>query len=90
MPHPRIEPWISREDYDAFLLLAPDDPALGKSYDEWLEQITELMAVFVKSGVPIERVHIRPDEFQKYCIAHSINPDGVARASFAVSRIRKK
>lgn len=89
MLNPRIEPWLNKDDYDAFKKLAPDDPDLPPTFDEWLENALDKLSAFVKSGVPIERIDISPIEFKNYCDAASINPDGVARAAFAVSKITK-
>jgi hypothetical protein len=87
---PRIEPWLRKEEYDVFKRLAPDDPTLPVNYDEWLEKITELVSVFIKCGVLVEKIHINAHEFEKYCTDHNINPDGVGRAAFAVYKARNQ
>lgn len=85
MNAPRIEPWIDPDEYSAFKRLAPDDRELPDSYKEWLELAIDQLSAFVKSGIPVEKVLIHPEPFKEYCRANSINPDGVARAAFAVS-----
>jgi hypothetical protein len=86
MSNPRIEPWLDRAEYAAFKELAPDDPALPATYEAWLEQTEELVSVFIKSGVPVEKVYIKAGELGRYCREHGINPDGVGRAAFAVHK----
>lgn len=88
MPHVRIEPWLSLHEYHEFKKLAPDDPALPDTYEEWLEKANEMIQVFIMCGVPVERTPIYAEEFFHYCEACGLNPDGVARASFAVFKAR--
>jgi len=84
----RIEPWLSWHEYDAFKRAAPDDPDLLSTYDAWLELANEVVDIFTKSGVPVEKIPIGFDEFNAYCQSCELNPDGVARAAFAVHKAR--
>ena len=85
---PRYEPWISRQEYSAFQKLAPSDTALPATYEEWYERINDRISVFLKSGIPVEKVDINPSEFEAYCKANNINPDSVARAAFVITKIK--
>jgi hypothetical protein len=88
MPNRRFEPWLRVEEFVAFRELAPEDPDLPGTYEEWAEQINDKLFVFIKSGVPVERVDISIAEFRSYCTWQEINPDGVARAAFAIFKGR--
>ena len=86
MANARIQPWLKEENYEEFRRLAPDDPSLPATYDEWQEITLDQEMIFKKSGVPVERVYLEVADFSAYCASKGLNPDGVARAAFAVQK----
>jgi hypothetical protein len=50
----------------------------------------EQASAFRKSGVPVERVPIKPEELAAYCGDCGINPDGAGRSALAVSKVCRK
>jgi hypothetical protein len=90
MAETRIQPWFERKDYGQFKKLAPDDPSLPDTFEQWEQIAREEELIFKKSGVPVDKVYIYPGEVKAYCDACKINPDGVARAAFAVQKHRPR
>lgn len=86
MTKARIQPWLEKEDYEEFRGLAPGDPALPATYDEWEEINLDQEMIFRKSGIKVERVYLDVADFSAYCTSCGLNPDGVARAAFAVQK----
>lgn len=65
----RIQPSISREDYDAFALILKNDHEFPDSYVIWSEQAMKQSANALTHGKRLNEVRIHPQEFADYCRA---------------------
>ena len=81
-----ISPRISREEYDAFLVLLKGDLEFPTTYEGWLERTTQKDAERVAHGYIIEEVVIHPKEFAEYCLGCGQDVSFTMIYAFAVFR----
>ena len=75
--------WYDRPDYARIRDMMVDRERLAATYDAWLASAEQVAGEIERSGVTVERVRLRPDEFGAWCAARGLPCDGAARAKFA-------
>ena len=90
MALPRITVWLQREDYDAFKQLAPHDPNLPDTFDDWLQQAEKDAAKLESDGRSMNKVIVNPKEFAEYCRASGIEANYVTLIQFAAFKVHRR
>ena len=75
--------WYQREDYPRIRDMMADAGRLAATYDSWLVSAEQVASEVERSGIAVERVLLRPEEFADWCVARSLTRDGAARSRFA-------
>jgi hypothetical protein len=79
--------WYRREDYERIRSIMDDGPKMPATFDEWEQTAKSQLARVAKTGIKIQPITLKPDEFLAYCKAQDLRNRGSReRAMFAVAR----
>ena len=85
----RIQPNISREDFDSFAGILKNDPEFPASYLMWCEQCLNKNEKGVTRSNTLNKVQVHPQEFNDYCRACGQDASLTMLSAFAVAKSQR-
>ena len=75
--------WYRPEDYNVLRLLFKDGHKLPLTYEDWEQQVYEIIDQAKIQGIVVIKAYIDPKTFPNWCRARDLNIDAKARERFA-------
>jgi hypothetical protein len=82
--------WIKEEDYPALLKISDDGDKMPWTWKEWLKIAEEMERGLKAYGHVVLRVHIDPNTFPDWCVAHGTSPGREGRKRFVAAAVTER
>lgn len=84
MPIPQLVVWFNEDDYESIKGLAPNDPTLPDTFEDWSKQMVDEIAKLKALNTPFVKVVVLADELAAYCEASGLDHNATTRGAYAV------